>query len=207
MRTMRVAPALAVVVATGISIGCQDPAEPAEGPSANELAELALDADAFTGLMIDGLLVAIGFGAGSDAPGVQATDPRSFSRERNCPAGGTLSVEGRIDREASGEGVVEIEVSGSGAWHECARSRGDRTLVIDGAFTFESYRKRVNHQPVGPQTSSKQGSFDWTRSDGRSGHCDFQIESVRLPDAGRIEISGTMCGREIDVTRPWPRHG
>ncbi len=63
-----------------------------------------------------------------------------------------------------------------------------------------------NRVPVGNQTSSKSGSFHWTRTNGaetQEGDCTFDVTSVRNPDSRRITISGTVCGREIDRTVTW----
>ena len=195
---------MAMVLLLGLASACADATGPDEAPDTEALALLALEADELTGVLLDDAFT-LAF-AGSDLA-LAAVDPRPFSRTRNCPAGGTLTVAGQIDRTRNGEGTVEIEVTGTGTWAACARARGDRTLTIDGGFTFEAYRKRVNGAPVGPQTSHKAGSFTWTRSDGQSGQCSFDLTSTRNPDAQTRTITGTMCGREINRTVTWGRRG
>jgi hypothetical protein len=116
-------------------------------------------------------------------------------------------VTGTLERSRNDAGVVEWDVSGSGEWADCARRRREITRTIDGQFEFESHRKRQNGEPVGLQTSHKSGSFTWTRSDGKSGSCEFDITSTRNPDEGTRTVTGTICGREIDRTVEWRKRG
>jgi hypothetical protein len=201
---MRKATVLALALVVAVASGCEDATGPDDGLDLEALAAMALEADELTGLLIDDVF--LGAFAGGDI-GVAAADPRPFSRTRECPAGGSLTVSGQIDRTRNGEGTVEIDVTGAGTWAACARVRRDLTVTVDGAFTFEAYRKRVNGAPVGPQTSHKAGSFTWTRSDGKSGECSFDLTSTRNPDAGTRTLTGTMCGREIDRTVEWRKRG
>lgn len=201
---MRRVTMLALVALVAVASGCDDATGPDDGPDLDALAAMALEADELTGLLIDDVF--LGAFAGTDIA-VAAADPRPFSRTRECPAGGSLTVAGQIDRTRNGEGTVEIDVTGTGTWAACARLRRELTVTVDGGFTFEAYRKRVNGAPVGPQTSHKAGSFTWTRSDGKSGQCSFDLTSTRNPDAGTRTLTGTMCGREIDRTVDWRKRG
>jgi hypothetical protein len=198
-------PALALVLAV---VGCGELTGPGDDLDNEDLAFLALEADALTGQLVDDM----GFGlfAGSDLL-VGSADPRdtsgSFTRTHECPAGGTLTVTGTLDRSRNDAGVVEWDVSGSGEWADCARRRREITRTIDGQFEFESHRSRQNGEPVGLQTSHKSGSFTWTRSDGQSGTCEFDITSTRDPVAGTRTVTGTICGREIERTVEWRKRG
>ena len=173
--------------------------------STADAADLVADIDAMTGEIILGKMLIAGFGLG-DGLAVNAGDVRSFSRERACPLGGKVTVSGEIERTRHADGVVEFNVSANGTKTDCARkTRNDLTLTVNGTFSLEAYRKQVNGQPVGLQTTTKKGHFEWARSDGKTGACDFEITSVRNPDAGKRTVKGTVCGRVIDREFSWKR--
>ncbi len=196
----------AMTLVLTVAGGCEDSAGPSSDLDVEEVTLLALETDGLTGLMVDDLMVGLGI-IGLDPSGVgprQGSGP--FTRTRDCPAGGTITVSGTVERTAN-EGVVEWNVEGNGTWANCARTRRELTLTINGQFEFESHRKHVNGAPEGPQTSSKSGSYTWTRSDGKSGTCEFSVTSTRDPEAGTRTVKGTVCGREIDRTVEWTRRG
>jgi len=171
-----------------------------------ELADLnlvALDGDAITGAVVFGQIFAP---AEVGASPSSAADTKEFSRTRPCAAGGTIQVNGTMERERNGEGSVEATISGTREQVDCTRSREDVTIVINGSGTFEAYRKRVNGEAVGPQTTSYAGSFGWVKTRGdqqRDGTCEYSLESVRQPDAMKVRVTGMMCGHEVDREREW----
>lgn len=199
--------ATALLAVVGLGAACDDgtPAGPDGGLTTEELAEVALDGDAVAG----GILFVELFGSQSGGPARAAADVREFSRSRPCRDGGTIELQGTVSRSENGDGTVEATITGTRSQVSCTRIRGDVTLVVDGTGTFSAYRKRVNGEPVGNQTSEYQGSFDWTRSRGdeaRTGSCTYQIQSVRNPDSMKVRVTGTICGHEIDRERDWT-HG
>jgi hypothetical protein len=198
---MRVTKWLVFNVALVAAVGCsRDSVGPGlDGMGADDAASIAIDTDEITGDIILAQLDVGGFEAGLAVDGIT----RPFSRSHECQAGGTVTVNGEIERTQSGDGVVEWTLVADGAWNDCARARGDRKLTIDGEFTLNAYRKRVNGEFVGPQTTTKSGHFTWTRGNGDTGECDLNLTSVRQPDARTIHITGTVCGREIDRTVEW----
>ncbi len=194
-----IVPAIAAML---VASGCNDTTGPADA-GFEEAALALIDGDGLTGEIVFVQLFLGGFGF-EGGLGVNG-DTRDFSRTRDCPAGGSVSVTGQVERTQSGEGAVEFTVNATGAWNECAHTRGDRTRTVSGNFTLQSSRKLVNREPVGPQVTTKSGSFTVTRSDGESRSCDFSITSTRLPDAGKRMIKGTVCGREIDREVSWKK--
>jgi hypothetical protein len=197
---------LAVVLA--FTAACAD--------STTEPQTLALDGEDMGLVAVDGDALAGGivftqlFGAaGSGAAAASEEHTREFSRSRDCPAGGTIEINGTVEFTQNGEGTVEATITGTRDQVNCTRTREDVTLVIDGSGTFEAYRKRVNGEPVGNQTTTYAGTFDWTKTRGdevRTGSCEYSLESVRQPDAMKVKVTGTICGREIDRERDW-KHG
>ena len=193
----------AVVLAL-FALGCADAAGPVDGFDAEDAAFVALDTDAAAGGMVFDL---VGVGPALRAGRGEEGD---FSRVRDCPDGGTISLEGSATRTENGEGIVTWTLAANGAWDDCThtRARGDRavTTTIDGRFQLSAERRHDGRVPVGNQTMSKSGSFTWTRTRGdesRTGTCEFDVTSVRNPDARQIRVSGTVCGREIDRTIEW----
>jgi hypothetical protein len=174
------------------------------GLTPDDLAFVALDGDAVTGALV--FTETFGpAGAGASAAAAER-ETREFSRSRPCAAGGTIELDGTVDRERHGDGTVEATITGTRQQVDCARTREDVTIVINGSGSFEAYRKRVDGEPVGNQTTSYAGSFEWVRTRGeetRSGTCEYSLESVRQPDAMKVRVTGTMCGREVDREREW----
>lgn len=196
-----------LVAVLALAAACEDSATEPDTLSLNgeDLGVVALDGDALSGGMVFTQL----FGStGSAAAAASDGHTREFSRSRDCPAGGSIEINGTVEYTQNGEGTVEATITGTRDQVECTRTRGDVTLVIDGSGTFEAYRKRVNGEPVGNQTTSYSGTFDWTKTRGdevRTGSCDYRLLSVRQPDAMKVKVTGTICGREIDRERDWNR--
>jgi len=204
IRTRRSGFLMAALVAAA---GCDDGTGPADGLDAEDAALVAVTTDELAGSMIFDLTFA------AAAFSAESAEPRAFSRSRDCPAGGSVSIDGTVDRVQNGDGSVEWTLEADGEWDDCTRSRtrNETTISwsIDGTFSLEAHRKRNNGEPIGNQTTSKSGSFHWTRTVGdetREGDCTFEVTSVRNPDSKKIHITGTVCGREIDREIGW-RHG
>jgi hypothetical protein len=194
------APALALLAFTACR---NDGLGPDDAFNADDAAEIALDTDAMTGDIVFAQMLFGGFGLQGDV--AINSDTRTFARSHDCPAGGNIQLNGSIERTVSGPGSFEFSVAANGAWNNCAHTRREITRTVNGTFSFESHRKLVNGQPEGPQTASKKGHFTWTTSNGKSGECEFDITSTRLPDQGKRTVQGTVCGRTIDRTVSWRR--
>ncbi|MCI0433868.1 MAG: hypothetical protein L0271_09460 [Gemmatimonadetes bacterium] len=190
---------LVVVVAAA----CSDDQGPDDGQlSAEEAAFIAIDTDAMAGEMILGHIMLFGgFGFGADA---EVADERTVSRSRPCPAGGSVSIEGSATR-TRGDGVIEWTVTTAGTWDACAHERRGVTLTRNGSWEQTAHRKIVDGAFSGPQTSTKRGSFTWTKSTGESGECSFEVTSVRNPETGTRTVTGNVCGREINREITWKR--
>ncbi len=198
---------LAVTIAAGTA--CETGLGPdSNGLEAEDAAQLAVTTDELSGIIVLGLM------GGGPTFGLSANsaEPREFERQRECPAGGTVSIKGTHDRVAHGEGAVEVTVKGTGEWDDCThtRTRNDVTITtkIDGTFVFESNRKHNRGQPIGIQTTSKSGAFHWVRTRGdetKEGDCTYSIQSMRNPESGMIKITGEICGRTIDKEVTWKR--
>jgi hypothetical protein len=196
---IRTAPVLALLVAGA----CSDGLGPADAIDDNEAADIVLEADAMAGGILFGQVLLVGFGADSDIT-IASGDVREFSRERDCPLGGNITLSGQIERTIT-DAAVEFSASASGSWNGCVRGhrRNDHTFTIDGTFAMSAFRRYVDRQPSGPQTASKSGSFTVTRDDGASRSCEYDVTSTRYPDEHRRTVVGTVCGREINREVTW----
>jgi hypothetical protein len=153
--------------------------------------------EAFTGGV--SFNVAVAEGASLDA----VSGSQQFSRTRACPLGGTITVSG------TREGTYDPATK-SGTWTEtgtrqeaaCVHAlRRDRTVTVNGApnVAITSSHTRANGVP-GPWTHTEKGAFDWTTSDGRSGHCTVDVTATFTPSAGTLHAQGTLCNRTFDRT-------
>lgn len=203
--TKTLTPALVALVALAAACDHSPTATQDDSLTADDVAQVAIDQDLIAGSVIFEQIGLFGGGALSTA---SAEDTRTFDRTRDCPAGGTVEIQGTVERTANGEGTVEFNLNGTKTRTDCVHERPDVHITTNGQATFEAYRKRVNGQPAGNQTLHTAGHFAWVRerlSTGqtRSGECDFDLSSVRNPDAMKITITGTVCGRDVDRTIDW----
>jgi hypothetical protein len=131
------------------------------------------------------------------------TTTETFTRTRTCPQGGTVTVAGT-------RAGVRNTTTHSGSWNETA-TRTDNacahqvksgvTVTINGApnVALTSSHTRTNSVP-GPWTHTEKGAFDWSRSDGKSGHCTVDVTATFDPTAHTLHVAGTVCNTTFDKT-------
>jgi hypothetical protein len=183
---------------------CGDDLGPTTELSSLDLITIALDADIVTGAILNDQIHVIGtlFGDGA-ALTVNAGDVRTVSRSRECPGGGNVEVSGSVERTRVGDNAFEFAFNSTGAQNECVHLRGERSVTITGHFTMTASWRREAGQPSGVQNTHRFGSFTWTRGNGATGTCEFDITSVRDPRNHTRTVTGTMCGREINRSTRW----
>jgi len=134
-----------------------------------------------------------------------------FSHTRPCPGGGTRSVEGTRSRSVdSGTGIANTEWSTTQSHDACRvlrhRVRGGVAAVIDGSVTalgaaaflppespgagrellaWANYRSGMTTTTVGDQQRS----------------CEISVVETFDPGSGTFSMTGTICGREVDIVR------
>jgi hypothetical protein len=155
----------------------------------------------------------------SDADGTAAflmapdalVGPHEVNRTRPCPAGGSHSVTGSRTRSLDEETRVVTTAWTTVQTHDdCTFTRSRRgqevTVVIDGSVTAEG---SATHQlPDAPgdrrqvlsYMNTRTGSITTTVGD-RVRTCDIQVTESYDAATDTFTVSGTICGREIDVTR------
>lgn len=122
----------------------------------------------------------------------------TFNRTRPCRLGGQVVATGSGVRTADREtGVVEMTFEGTKSIEDCAHQRGDLVITLNGQGAFDGYRKKVNGEWEGLQTTNHSGFFSWITSDGREGECSFDLHSSYDPSTGILTITGEFCGAEV----------
>jgi len=132
------------------------------------------------------------------------TAEKSFTRTRTCPAGGELTVSASISRTWDPDtGVMEAVISGSRTRTDCAFTRGDTVITVNGGSMWEKFRRRVNGLPDGLQVSSYSGSWVAVSSTGEERSCAFDYTVVRDPDTQTRTVEGTMCSNRLNHRMSW----
>lgn len=201
----RCAPGLVALLTVA---ACSDNMGPMGALSDEEAADIVIDADATAGSIVfaEMLLGGLAFDGGIAVTGA---DIREFSRSRDCPISGNITVSGQVERNRTDEGA-DFHFTAEGAWNDCKRGnrRNDHAFTVSGTFSLEAFRKvNAERQPVGPQTTTKKGSFTVTRDDGESRSCEYDVTSIRYPDQQKRVVTGTVCGREVNREVTWSRSG
>ena len=189
-----------------LGTACDETTAPeANDLSTDELISIALDTDDGADVAIFGELGFLGAAGASAAPAlVPETRIHDFSRARPCSDGGQVEVVGTIthtgDRDTQ---TMEATIEANKFWFDCTRIRNDHTHVLNGSGSVDAYRKRVAGVPVGDQTTDQAGTVSISRDGGEARTCDYDLHSVRDPDTMTNHITGTICDREIDITKEW----
>lgn len=136
----------------------------------------------------------------------QATVTTTFTRTRQCPAGGTATVQGThtvTHDPATGSGSAQLAATRTDA--ACTfnvRRGGGGTLSITTTPNVQITSQQAwSGGQMGVRTATQQGSFDWTRSTGASGSCTVDLVATWTPATRTYTLDGTFCNREVHVTR------
>jgi hypothetical protein len=157
-----------------------------------------------------GAQVMDGFGgpAFSLAPGGEAaavTNTTEFSRTRDCPAGGTATVQGtRVVQHdpATRDGSMQLTATRTDAACTMDARRGGGTVSITStpSVAVTASQAWTAGQP-GTRTTTHKGSFSWQRSTGKSGTCTVDLTATFTPATRTYTLNGTFCGHAVSVTR------
>jgi hypothetical protein len=146
--------------------------------------------------------------APSGAPISAAVVPvnRTFTNTHPCPAGGTVTISGSSvgtsDPVAHNLSVTTTATKTDAACAFNARN-GVLTLTGNPNVALVTTVNIVAGKPVGPQTQSHKGSVSWARGT-KSGTCNVDVTSTFDPTAATFTVTGTMCGRTVNVSRTAP---
>jgi hypothetical protein len=139
------------------------------------------------------------------------TGTNQFERTTSCPAGGgqTMSGKGTSSLDEATR-VVSSTWTNTHTQDDCAfqRTRGDQTLtvVIDGsvtatgAFSYRLPEQRGDPRVLLSYTITRKGATT-TKVGDRTQRCEINTRETYDPATDRFTITGTICGREVNVTR------
>lgn len=140
---------------------------------------------------------------------VPQTIDREFTHTRACPKGGTSTLAGRVTGQADRETRTRTsEMKATKTDQNCAfdSGRSGVTVTVNGDpnIMVQHTTRIVNGMPDGLQTSAQKGAFVWRRSDGASGSCTVDVQSVFNPETKTHTVSGTMCDRQVNTVHKRP---
>ena len=143
------------------------------------------------------------FAAGS---GLNMTAPPIGPQTVPCPAGGTRRIAGNTDAsETNGERTLVWSISLT--HNDCGMQLGNISLVLSGSSQSDG-RSRMRMPstaggaPVILEYRARERGSMTTTQDGRSMTCSFDITSQLDPVSNVIRMTGTSCGRSVDLSRP-----
>lgn len=170
-------------------------------------------------MQLAGELTSMGFESSAGqiptAAAVQGEGPSAVVVEFNntfritspCPVAGGVVVEGSIigliDTELQS---ADVDVTAATVHDGCAFQREEGlTITVDGApsLVLTASHSTVAEQPVGLQTVSLVGAFEWFTSDEREGRCEINISTVFDPEANTRTTEGSVCGHTISIVETW----
>lgn len=122
-----------------------------------------------------------------------------------CPVSGRvasvldLSVTFDVDQRN-----FALDANGSLKHDHCAFVHEGVTLNVTGApdVDFTAHAEVKSGLPSATSSSAK-GGFDWTASDGRSGHCGIDIKTTTNFATKKRTSQGEVCGFSINETTSW----
>lgn len=123
-----------------------------------------------------------------------------------CPVSGEVevSLDITVDYDTDAESF-ELDATGELTHFACAFNRNNVTFTVDGdpSLSMQAFAAADGGVPVGDWTSSADGAFLWTASDGRSGRCVIDVMTVTDFAEQRRTVSGEACGHTIEQTLQW----
>ena len=128
----------------------------------------------------------------------------TFERTHACPAGGSVTVSGTVDRTIDRATLTgTLAVSAKRVENACAvKQRNGVTVTVTGQpNTTIGVTASFNKGVPGVITQTQKGAFAWSRSNGRSGTCAIDLTSTFDPATRTATIKGSFCGRPVDETR------
>ncbi len=189
---------------------CDSSTGPSAGITQADANKLAADIDGVSTLGTSDLGLGASFsivvppgGASASITTAPTTFNNNFDVTRQCPKGGTVELKGSIagtgDRTTHS---LTVDANAVRTDDKCAfeARNGSAMITITGNLAYKGHLNIVNGLPVGLQTQSHEGSFAWVRGT-ESGTCDIKVSSSYDPATRTLTVTGTVCGRDVSVTR------
>ena len=195
----------ALVLAVAACSSSTDLATTVSQSAATNLAA-AMDAGSSLGAADFGLAATVAIRAAGSAPAA-ATAPiainNTFSVTKQCPQGGNVVIAGTI--VGTGDQTTRsltVDANATRTDTGCAFQTDDGVLTLNGNpnIVYKGHLNIANGMLSGLQTQSHKGSFKWARPGG-SGTCDVDLSSSYDPATRTATVTGTFCGKTINVTQ------
>ena len=179
------------------------------GISQSDANQLAADVDAVSTLGTADVGLGASFSIVTDGSGsasvVAAPIPinNQFTVTKQCPKGGQVVIAGTVtgtgDRTTHS---LTLEAAGTRTDTDCAFDTRNGVLTLNGNpnIAYDGKLNIVNGALSGLQTQTHKGSFKWARTGG-SGTCDVDLASSYDPATHTVTVTGTFCGKTVNVTR------
>ncbi len=204
-------PSLALVAMLALVTACDSGTTDLDEELTPEEAEfLAVETDEMLNSLLGDQLTALGDQEVATSNGLirAAFEPVvtrfEFERTRPCRAGGSVVATGTGTHTHDRETQTKItDFEGHKSIIDCARTRGDLVLTVNGEGSFQGHRMKVAGEWSGLQTNDQEGTLTFSTSDGRIKECTYEIHRVADPEAGTITITGHICDKVIDKTMEW----
>ncbi len=171
--------------------------------------KLAADMDAISSLGAAdfGLGATVAIRAAGSGSTAAVTAPiainNTFSVTKQCPRGGSVVIAGTI--VGTGDQTTRsltVEANATRTDAGCAFDTDDGVVNLNGNpnIAYTGNLNIVNGMLSGLQTQTLKGSFTWARPGG-AGTCDVDLSSSYDPATHTATVTGTFCGKIINVTR------
>jgi hypothetical protein len=126
-----------------------------------------------------------------------------FTVTKLCPKGGQVAIAGSIT--GTGDRTLHnlsVEAVATKTDTDCAFDTRNGVLTLNGNpnIAYDGKLNIVAGVLSGLQTQTHKGSFKWARTGG-SGTCDVDLTSSFDPATHTVTVTGTFCGRTVNVTR------
>lgn len=123
-----------------------------------------------------------------------------------CPQGGRVAIQ--LDATFEFDEAAQsasIDAEGSLTHNDCAVRDNGITFSVDGDpnIAYELHARVVQGVPSGNFSSSANGAFDWTSSDGRSGRCVIDFTDVTDFQEKKRTVEGEVCGHSVRQVTSW----
>ena len=188
---------------------CSDSTGVSTAISQADANQLAADMDATSTLATTDMGLGASFSVTVDGSGSAASVSgpipidNQFTITKQCPKGGQVVIAGRTtgtgDRTTHS---LSLETVATRTDTDCAFDTRRGVLTINGNpnIAFDGKINIVNGALSGLQTATHKGGFKWART-GASGTCDVDLTSSFDPATHTVTVTGTFCGRTVNVTR------
>jgi hypothetical protein len=176
----------------------------ADGLSRSDAQALAGETGDQDGAFLDGFGGA-SFDKAPAGPLLATTVTTTFTRTRTCPQGGDVKLEGTLTHTgdaATHSGSTTFDATRTD--ESCAFNHNGVTITITGNPNVKlTASQSVTNGVPGVRTATKVGSFNWSRSNGKSGTCTVNVTHTWDPATHTLHIQGTFCNQTVDITRTW----